>query len=85
MRVLIPGPLLSYTAARQVDARGATLGEVLEDLDRQFPGLRFRVVDEQARLRRHVRFFVDGEQLFELGQPLPPTAELVIVQALSGG
>jgi len=85
VKVLIPGPLLSYTSARQVDARGATLGEVLGDLDRQFPGLRFRVVDEQERLRRHVRFFVDGEQVFELGHPLRTTDELVIVQALSGG
>jgi molybdopterin converting factor small subunit len=85
MRVLIPSPLLSYTKRQWVTAEGRTLDAVLADLDRQFPGLRFRVVDEQDRLRRHVRFFVNGEQVFELSARLGPGDELAIVQALSGG
>jgi molybdopterin converting factor small subunit len=85
MKVLIPGPLLSYTAQREVEASGPTLAAVLAELDRQFPGIRFRMVDEQDRLRRHVRFFVNGDQVFELSQPLRPTDEVLIVQALSGG
>jgi molybdopterin converting factor small subunit len=85
MKVLIPTPLLSYTATREVEAGGATLGEVLAALDREFPGIRFRMIDEQERMRRHVRFFVNGDQVFDLAQPLRPTDEVVIVQALSGG
>jgi molybdopterin converting factor small subunit len=85
MKVLIPTPLLSYTASREVEASGATLGAVLDELDRQFPGIRFRMIDEQERMRRHVRFFVNGDQVFELSQPLRPTDDVVIVQALSGG
>jgi molybdopterin converting factor small subunit len=85
VKVLIPTPLLSYTATREVEASGATLGAVLDELDRQFPGVRFRMVDEQERMRRHVRFFVNGDQVFDLAQPLRPTDEVVIVQALSGG
>lgn len=85
MKVLIPSPLLSYTAQREVEASGATLGAVLDELDRQFPGIRFRMIDEQERMRRHVRFFVNGDQVFDLAQPLRPTDEVVIVQALSGG
>lgn len=85
MKVLIPSPLLSYTAQREVEASGATLGAVLDELDRQFPGIRFRMIDEQERMRRHVRFFVNGDQVFDLEQPLRPTDEVVIVQALSGG
>jgi molybdopterin converting factor small subunit len=85
MKVLIPTPLLSYTASREVEASGATLGAVLDELDRQFPGIRFRMIDEQERMRRHVRFFVNGDQVFDLAQPLRPTDEVVIVQALSGG
>lgn len=85
MKVLIPTPLLSYTATREVEASGATLGAVLVELDRQFPGIRFRMIDEQDRMRRHVRFFVNGDQVFDLAQPLRPTDEVVIVQALSGG
>jgi molybdopterin converting factor small subunit len=85
MKVLIPGALLSYTAQREVEASGATLSVVLAELDRQFPGIRFRMIDEQDRVRRHVRFFLNGDQVFDLSQPLRPTDELVIVQALSGG
>jgi len=85
MKVLIPGPLLSYTKKREVDASGATFAELLADLDRQYPGLRFRVVDEQDRMRRHMRFFVNGEQVFDVARPLRPTDAVQIVQALSGG
>lgn len=86
MKVLIPSPLYSYTNHKDVvEAEGATLAEVLDDLDRQFPGLRFRVVDEQDRMRPHVRFFVNGEQEFDLHRPLEPTDAIDIVQALSGG
>jgi len=85
VKVLIPSLLLSYTGKRDVRAEGATLGEVLVDLDRQFPGLRFRVVDEQDALRPHVRFFLNEEQVFALSTPVSAKDELVIVQALSGG
>ena len=85
MRVMIPGPLRSYTKMAWVEASGATLAAVLDDLDRQYPGIRFRMVDEQQRIRRHVRMFVHGEQVFDLALALRRTDELVIVQALSGG
>jgi len=85
MNVLIPGPLLSYTHSKKVQAQGANLTELLADLDRQYPGLRFRVIDEQDRMRPHMRFFVNGEQVLSLGHPLAPTDEVQIVQALSGG
>jgi molybdopterin converting factor small subunit len=85
MMVLIPSPLHSYTGAAEVEAEGGNLDEVLRDLDRRHPGLRFRIVDEQDRMRPHVRFFVDGEQVFDLHQPLEPSQSVQIVQALSGG
>jgi sulfur-carrier protein len=85
MKVLIPGPLRSYTRQREVEAAGRTLAEVLADLDRRYPGLRFRVIDEQDRMRRHVRFFVNGEQVFEIGHLLRSSDAVQIVQALSGG
>ena len=85
MKVLIPTPLRSYTKKRQVDADGVTVGALLADLDRQYPGIRFRMVDEQDRMRRHMRLFVNGEQVFDLARPLSATDEIAIVQALSGG
>jgi molybdopterin converting factor small subunit len=85
VKVLVPSPLLSYTGRREVEAEGATLGELLLDLDQRYPGLRFRVVDEQDRLRGFMRFFVNGEQIFSLSHALAQGDEVQLVQALSGG
>ena len=85
MKVLIPSALYSYTAGSEVAASGATLAAVLADLDRQYPGIRFRMIDEQDKMRPHIRFFVNGKQIYDLSQPLRVAEELIIVQALSGG
>jgi molybdopterin converting factor small subunit len=85
VRVVIPTPLRSYTGQRQVEGSGATLGELLADLDRRYPGLRFRVIDEQDRIRPHIRLFVGGEQACDLAQAVGPADTIHIVPALSGG
>jgi sulfur-carrier protein len=86
LRVRIPTPLRSYTGQQsQVSASGATVEEVLLDLDLQFPGIRFRVVDEQGRLRQHMRIFLNVEITRDLTAALSETDELTIMQALSGG
>jgi molybdopterin converting factor small subunit len=85
MKVLIPSALRSYTDSAHAEACGATLAEVVAVLDRQYPGIAFRMIDEQGRIRRHIRFFIDGLQVRDLAQPLHADGELVIVQALSGG
>ena len=86
MNVRIPTPLRSYTAqAATVEAEGTTVAEVLADLDRQFPGLRFRVVDEQGRLRKHMKVFVNEDVVRDLSTPLDPADEVTLMQALSGG
>jgi molybdopterin converting factor small subunit len=85
MKVLIPAPLRSYTEHHEVEASGTTLAAVVADLDRRYPGIRFRMIDEQDRMRRHMRFFVNGKQTFDLAHPLRPSDDVVIVQALSGG
>lgn len=85
MKVLIPGALRSYTEQGEVQASGATLGAVLGELDRLYPGIRFRMIDEQDQIRSHIRFFVNGDQMRDLSQGLNAADELVIVQALSGG
>ena len=75
--------LHSYTHAREVEANGATLTELLADLNRLY--LRFRVIGEQNNMRAHMRFFVNGEQVFDIAHPLRPTDAVYLVQALSGG
>lgn len=86
MKVLLPTPLAQYTAhRREVEARGATLAELLADLDRRFPGLRFRVIDEQDAIRPHIKIFVNGVQAASLAAALAETDEVLVVAALSGG
>lgn len=85
MKVLIPSALQSYTGQAWVEAQGDTVGAVLVDLERQYAGIRFRMIDEQDRMRANMRFFVGGAATFDLTQPLRSTDTLYIVQALSGG
>lgn len=86
MKVIIPSPLLSYTRQNnEVEAVGATVAELLEDLNRQYPGIRFRMIDEQDAIRPHMKIFVNGEQTWGLDVALRPSDEIHILQALSGG
>ncbi|MBQ0930693.1 MoaD/ThiS family protein [Ideonella alba] len=85
MKVLLPGALYSYTGANTVEAQGDTLHALFADLDQRYPGLRFRVVDEQRQLRPHMRVFVNGRCVRDLGQALQPGDDVAVVLALSGG
>jgi sulfur-carrier protein len=86
MKVKVASVLFEYTGDRpDVEARGATLGAVLADLDRRYPGLRFRVVDEQDRVRPHMNLFVGGRPTRDLAARVGPEEEVYILQALSGG
>jgi sulfur-carrier protein len=86
VNVRIPTPLRSYTGgAKSVQASGATVAEILADLDRQFPGFRFRVVDEQGRLRQHMKVFVDADMVRDLTTSVTQATEVTLMQALSGG
>lgn len=86
MKVRIPTPLRSYTDGEaNVIAEGTTLADLLADLDRRHPGIRFRMVDEQGRLREHMSVFLGDDRCRELTSPLAGIDEVVIMQALSGG
>lgn len=86
MNVAVPSQLRDYTGGQaQVAAHGATLAELLADLERRYPGVRFRMIDEQDRIRRHIRIFVNQAQARDLGVALAEDDEVVIVGALSGG
>jgi molybdopterin converting factor small subunit len=86
VKVVLPTPLAEYTAhAREVHASGATLAELFDDLDRRYPGLRFRVIDEQDAIRPHIKVFVNRVQAPSIAAPLAPDDEVLVVAALSGG
>jgi molybdopterin converting factor small subunit len=84
--VRVASPLRSYTNGdARVTARGRTLGAVLVDLDRQFPGMRFRMIDEQDRIRPHIRLFVGQSEAKTLEAAVEPGGEVHLLCALSGG
>ena len=86
MRVNLSTHFRAYTASKPfVAARGATVGQVLADLDRRFPGLRFRIIDEQDHVRTHVKVFVNLDAIEDLTTPVVETDELHVLGALSGG
>jgi molybdopterin converting factor small subunit len=86
MKVAIPSPLYSYTShRRQVDAAGDTVRDVLADLDRQFPGIRFRMINEQDQIRQHIRIFINGQLCTDLGAPLNERDTVQIITSISGG
>ena len=61
------------------------MSEVLDDLDRRFPGIRFRMVDEQNRLRQHMNVWIGQDPVTDLAAPVTDADEITIMQALSGG
>lgn len=84
--VLIPSQLTAYTdGATWVSAQGATVSAVLDDLDRRYPGLKFRVIDEQDRVRKHMRIFIGKSETRSIAAHLSDGDELLIFGALSGG
>ncbi len=85
-RVHIPSPLFDYTDGRKtVNATGTDLAELIADLDRQFEGLGFRIVDEQGRVRPHIKVFLNGVANDDLATAVEADAEVHLVAALSGG
>ena len=86
MKVYVPTPLRSYTHQKsQVEAEGRTLDELVRDLDRRYPGCRFRIIDEQDHIREHIKIFVNQEQVRTLAVSLQPSDEVQIICAISGG
>ena len=87
--VLIPTPLRKLTNELDtVEASGANIGELLENLDKAFPGLKNRVCDENGTVRRFVNVFVNGEDirfLEENATALKENDEVSIVPAIAGG
>lgn len=82
----IASPLRSYTAgAAALSGRGRTLAEVLAHLEQRCPGIRFRVIDEQNRIRPHMRLFVNTSEAHELSAAVQAGDTVHVICALSGG
>jgi len=87
--VNIPTPLRGLTGNKDmVEASGATIAAIVEDLEKNYPGIRVRLMDDQGNLRRFVNFYVNGEDvrfLQDKETPVQATDEVSIVPAIAGG
>ena len=87
--VLIPTPLRKLTNELEtVSGTGATVGELIDNLDQAFPGLKDRVCDEAGNVRRFVNIYVNGEDirfLEEKATAVKDSDEISIVPAIAGG
>lgn len=82
----VASPLRSYTDGRAiVEAQGATVREALDDLDQRYPGMRFRMIDEQDRIRPHIRLYVNTDAVEQLDHRIGRGDTLHLICALSGG
>jgi sulfur-carrier protein len=86
MKVHIPSPLRSYTSQKAcVEVPGRTLADLLNGLDQRYPGVRFRMINEQDAIREHIKIFINQTQISDLNTPLQETDMVHIIAALSGG
>ena len=87
--VRIPTILRTYTGgASEVTAEGATLAEVLDDLDANHPGIRARVLDDQGAIRRFVNVYVGNDDvrfLDALDTKTPDGVQVSVIPAVAGG
>ncbi len=89
LTVRIPTPLRTLTKGNaEVQAKGDTVADVVEDLERQFPGLRDRLVDEAGEIRRFINIYVNEEDIRFLDNrktALKAGDQVSIVPAIAGG
>jgi molybdopterin synthase sulfur carrier subunit len=77
-----------FPALEEGEVPGATVREVIDELERRHPGFASYVIDETGRLRRHVNIFIGEEPIYDrerLGDAVAPGDRVFILQALSGG
>ncbi len=84
-RVMLPALLRPLAGgASSVETTGATLRDVIEDLERQHPALRGRIIDAGV-IRPDVMVAVDADEVRDLDAPVPSAGEVHILPAIAGG
>jgi MoaD family protein len=87
--VRIPTPLRKLTEGKEeVSAAGGTVGELLTDLEKNYPGIKARICDDDGKVRRFVNIFANDEDirfLDNLDTKVQESDEISIVPAIAGG
>src|SRR6476646_5714428 len=88
-KVRIPAPLRKLTKEQAVvDISGKTVDEILANLEKNYPGMKERICDENGQIRRFINVFVNGEDIrFKDGAKtaVAEGAEISIIPAIAGG
>jgi molybdopterin synthase sulfur carrier subunit len=88
-KVRIPTPLRKLTNNEEmVEVNAATIGEAIAELQKRFPGIKERLVDETGAIRRFVNVYVNEEDIRFLQNqetPLQEGDEVSIIPAIAGG
>lgn len=87
--VRIPSPLRRYTNGQsKVESNGATINELINNLEAQYPGVKARLCDDNGQIKRYVNVFVNDEEIRALqggDTPITTTDEVSIIPAMAGG
>lgn len=87
--VIIPAPLREFTDGEsEVTASGDTVGDVIEDLEDQFPGIKDRLTNDEGELREFLNIYMDDEDIRfkdDLETTIDESADLSIIPAIAGG
>jgi len=86
-QVILPRSLAALVPGmeRRVSVTGSTVGELIDALDRRWPGVADRLCDAGPSIRDHINVFVDGERATALDQPVAPDATVHVIPAIAGG
>lgn len=89
VKVRIPAPLQKLTQNKQeVESQGSDIKELIANLEKQFPGMKERLLDESGKIRRFINFYVNDEDIRFLRHdetPLTDGALISIIPAIAGG
>lgn len=89
VKVRIPTPLQKLTQNRpEVESNAGNIKELVLDLEKQFPGIKDRILDDKGKIRRFINFYVNDEDIRFLKQdetPLSDGNEVSIIPAIAGG
>jgi len=89
IQIRVPTPLRKFTAgAEAVTAEGATVGALVDDIERRHPGIKEKICDDAGKVRRFVNIYINGEDVRYVDgikTPVKDGDELSIVPAVAGG